>query len=158
MGYYETSIICINGHFISSGGNFQQNKFCRECGEKNISACEECNTPIRGKYISDTILSLKKYSYVPSYCHNCGASYPWTQKLLEKTRKLIALDESLSDAEKDDLFDSAKSIMVESDSVSIDASIFKKLADKAGGFLKEALYKFAVDVASETAKKVIISE
>lgn len=153
MGYYETSIICTAGHFISSGGNIQSNKFCRDCGEPTISACQKCKTPIRGKYIADGVLDLRPYRYVPSYCHECGAPYPWTEKLLEKTKKLIFLDEKLTEQEKLDLFDSAKNIMVDSDSTSVDVSIFKRLTNKASEFLKDALYKFAVDVASETAKK-----
>lgn len=155
MGYYETSIICTAGHFISSGGNIQANKFCRDCGAPTINACQNCNTPIRGRYVMDGVLDLTNYSYVPSYCHECGTPYPWTEKLLEKTRKLIFLDDVLTEQEKLDLFDSAKNIMIESESTSVDVSIFKRLSNKASDFLKDAMYKFAVDVASETAKKLL---
>lgn len=71
-------------------------------------------------------------------------------------KKLISLDEILSDEEKEDLFSSAKNIMVDSNSLSADASIFKRLCGKAGYLLKDAMYRFTVDVASETAKKMII--
>lgn len=155
MGHYETSTICTNGHFISSGSPNTSIKFCRDCGAGTIFKCNNCNTSIRGKYIVNGILDLTSYSYVPAYCHNCGFPYPWTEQLLIKTKKLIDLDEQLTDQEKADLFDSAKNIMTESESSTVEASLFKGLLNKAGNFLKEAMYKFAVDVASETAKKTL---
>ncbi|MGK8702306.1 DUF2321 domain-containing protein, partial [Brucella anthropi] len=45
---YATAQICKNGHIITGdiheGGTA---KFCGECGEATLMACEKCSSPIR---------------------------------------------------------------------------------------------------------------
>lgn len=51
-GVYRTAQICKNGHVITSNTNYTAHlsNFCPECKAETISACPECNTPIRGQY------------------------------------------------------------------------------------------------------------
>ena len=161
MGHYGTALICKNGHLISANSEIlkQKDSYCQDCGAEIISVCDKCNEPIRGKFLSSLhVNATTPYNYVPSHCPYCGFAYPWMQRLLDKTKRLIDLEESLSEQEKLDLYESAKGIMTESVSSAVNASIFKILINKAGGFVRDSLYQLAIDVASETAKKIILRE
>lgn len=157
MGYYATSIICKNGHLISgnSNGNTANNKYCTKCGSETITACLNCNTPIRGKYKADGVLDLTKYDYVPSYCHNCGISYPWTKTALETASLLINEDENLNSLEKQQFCETLPDLIVESPTPKTQLAIvrFKKFINKAATYTADGIRDIFVDIASETIKK-----
>jgi hypothetical protein len=157
MGYYKTSIICMNGHLISgtSNGDNSQNKFCRDCGAETIAKCSKCSTPIRGKYIMDGVVNLSPFNYVPKYCHDCGAPYPWTERALESARILINEDEELSSDEKEQFSNSLPDLMVDSPTPQTTVSIvrFKKYMLKAASWTADGIRDIIVDIASETIKK-----
>ena len=56
-------------------------KFCDKCGAESITKCPSCNSDIKGYYYSPGIVSLSEMA-IPSFCHNCGKSYPWTETAL----------------------------------------------------------------------------
>ena len=159
MDKYKIAIVCRNGHLItekSSTGDTSSEKFCSICGAENISVCDVCAAPIRGEL--DMPGAYMVYPGVPAYCIFCGNPYPWIDNVIEKTKYLISLDEILSDEDKLALVNSTVSILSESNTTAIDVSIFKKLTEKASKFVRDALYKFTVDVASETAKKLLFPD
>jgi hypothetical protein len=81
MGYYDTAVVCRAGHFINdhAGSRPQFNKkFCPQCGEAGLSACEHCGHPIQGDYIAEGVLFLGAGPSQPDpYCPECGQAYPW---------------------------------------------------------------------------------
>ncbi|MBU4311651.1 MAG: DUF2321 domain-containing protein, partial [Candidatus Omnitrophica bacterium] len=57
-------------------------KRCPKCGAQTISQCPKCSTNIRG-YEHIQGVAHSGPSKPPQFCHECGASYPWTS--IEKT-------------------------------------------------------------------------
>ncbi|NRY58845.1 hypothetical protein DE169_004073 [Clostridium acetobutylicum] len=103
MGTYRTAQICLNGHEITTSANTSpelMENFCSKCGAATITNCPICNTPIRGSYHVEGVLSLGHEYKIPSYCHNCGKPYPWTKTALESANALIEEDENLNSDEK----------------------------------------------------------
>ena len=55
--------------------------------------CEYCQANIRGDYDVEGILYISHY-IPPSYCHNCGHAYPWTETKIKMASEIIdELDE-----------------------------------------------------------------
>ena len=155
--WYDTAQICLNGHVInsSSGESPECNeKFCQTCGERIIRHCENCRQPIRGDYHVPEVLELWEYS-VPSFCHNCGNAYPWTEARLRAARELSNELENLSEEERKVVKTSVDDIVVDTPRTTLAATRFKRLVSKAGKESLAAFRTLLVDIASETAKKTI---
>lgn len=153
---YDTAQICTNGHCITASlvnhSEFGQ-QFCSKCGAATISNCPDCNVPIRGHYWGG-VMNLTSY-LVPSFCHNCGKPYPWTQATLKSAQELSDELENLTEDEREQLKKSLDDIVKDTPQTAVAATRFKKLAAKAGqnaaGMFKEIL----VNIISESAKKII---
>jgi hypothetical protein len=129
-------------------------KFCDKCGAPTITNCQNCDTPIRGGYHSDFI---GFFDYTPpSFCHDCGKPYPWTEAKLKAAQELTDLLEDLSPEEREILKKSFDDIVRDTPQTTVAATRFKKLVAKAGKVAAEQLRELVVDIASETAKKIIL--
>lgn len=93
-----------------------------------------------------------------AYCYNCGKPYPWTTKQLEAASELVQEDEQLSDEDKATLTKSIPELMADNPNTTLAATRFRRIVGKAGPVFKTAMYKFIVDVSSETAKKIVMGE
>ncbi|MDR3595147.1 DUF2321 domain-containing protein [Clostridium sp.] len=161
MGYYETAQICENGHVITvcyptdSGENY-----CHSCGSKTMTTCPSCDAQIRGKYQSDGAISIttKKNFPTPSFCYNCGDPYPWTKSALEATSELLQLESTLSAEELSYLNENMASILVDTPKTTVVATKLKIALGKAGSTAASAIKDILVDIASETAKKIIFPQ
>jgi hypothetical protein len=91
-----------------------------------------------------------------AYCWNCGRPYPWTSARLEAAAELAQEDESLTDADKQQLVSTFVDITSENPRTTVAATRFKRIIRKAGKAVGEAVQKTIVEVASETAKKIIL--
>jgi len=118
--------------------------------------CPKCETEIRGDYYVEGIASLGSDYHAPSFCHNCGKSYPWTESKIEAAKELIGFSEDLSAAEKNALATDLPDLVHETPKTQVAATRFKKLAAKIGGGVASSLRDIVVDVASEAAKKTIL--
>jgi hypothetical protein len=96
-------------------------------------------------------LSLK----TPSFCSECGKPYPWTEGKLKAAQDLADEMEGLKSEEKALLKRSLDDIVKDSPQTNVAAIRFKKIMAKAGGVAATAFRDIIVDIASETAKKVI---
>jgi hypothetical protein len=154
--FYDTAQVCLNGHPTNSSADtypqFNQ-KFCDRCGAPTITACERCNVPIRGRYNSLGSLDLTPY-VPPSFCHNCGKPYPWTEAKLNAARELADELDQLTVSEKETL-KSLGDIIRDTTRTQVAATRFKKLMVKAGAQAAGVFRDLIVDIASETAKKAI---
>jgi hypothetical protein len=75
--------VCENGHQITDRFNSsseQRKNFCSYCGAKTITACPECNHPIKGYIKYPKVIMLGYTTSVPNFCDNCGKPYPWQAK------------------------------------------------------------------------------
>ena len=79
MSGYDIMQVCMSGHCIND--RYQRfpahNKaFCPKCGEPTITACPECEAPIKGDYHVPGVLSRRAFP-APGFCDTCGMPYPW---------------------------------------------------------------------------------
>lgn len=157
---YMTAEICLNGH--STTNNVEQHpeqtaKFCQSCGKKTIRTCPECNTSIRGYYFVPNVCYPSDY-IPPNNCHNCGAAFPWTEEKIAAAKEYAAEIEELNDNEKKELQGVMDDLAKDSARTELAVTRLKRLINKAGQTIGGSLYKIAVDVATETAKKAIIGQ
>ena len=76
--YYDVAQICLNGHVVTSSAGSNPGHtaaFCELCGAKTVTACEQCQTAIRGfHHMSGVIHSMYDR---PAFCFKCGTAFPW---------------------------------------------------------------------------------
>ena len=98
QSYYETAQVCRNGHLITDyyrSSPELRKQFCPNCGAPTIFQCPNCGTEIQGHYIVPGVIAVGFKPHVPSYCHDCGQPYPWTEAHLEVARQLTFEAEEL---------------------------------------------------------------
>lgn len=179
--WYDTAQICTNGHVINwmSVSKPEYNRrFCDKCGAQAITNCQYCNAIIRGYYhkgrftmekyerrirealdaIPDPMLDYNTTLTLPSYCPDCGKPYPWTEAKLKAARELTDLLEELSSEEREALKKSFDDIVRDTPQTKVAATQFKRLIAKVGKIAAEQLRELVVDIASETAKKIILEQ
>ncbi|WP_291636477.1 DUF2321 domain-containing protein [Clostridium sp.] len=157
MSTYDTAQICKNGHVITSYANgyaSSRENYCSDCGSQTMMQCPKCNQAIKG--------SATEYGYLgtyiaPSYCYACGNPFPWTSEKLSVARELIELDSNLLDEDITELSNNMEFLISETPRTNLAAMKFKKFLSKAGSTTASALKDILVDIASETAKKIIWS-
>ena len=156
MGTYDIAQICLNGHVLTTTVNTSPErtaKHCKKCGEATITACPSCNAAIRGFYHIQNVVRMRASYSVPSFCHNCGKPYPWTERKLQAAEELINELEEISDVEKKKAIDSLPDLMTETPGTELAVSRFKRLYDKVPLSLKETFRKLVVDISAEAIKK-----
>lgn len=154
---YDTAQICLNGHIINKStiDSPQHNqKYCAKCGSLTITNCQSCNTAIRGYYHMEGVYGFDDYS-LPSFCHNCGKSYPWTEAKIKAAQELAFELDNLTQEEKENLNKSLHDIIRDTPETTVAATRVKKLFAKAGKGVAEGFKNILVDIISEAAKKMI---
>jgi hypothetical protein len=161
------AIYCLNGHFVSLVNPGQGRRvsmgrlramaenpqievrttqaFCTKCGAKNISECEHCQTLIDHRYPGDVL----------RYCAGCGKPFPWTETALLAAKEYTDELEELSVEDKVTLKATFTDLTVDSPKTEIAASRFKKILRKLAPDVAETIKKTIVEIASETAVKLI---
>ena len=152
---YNNATICLNGHVLSKY-NANHQKYCSRCGTDTYSFCPECQAPIRGLYDTPgvTILGNRTY-HLPYYCYECGAPYPWTQKILDNAVELLSLDDDLDVASKELIKTAIPELIVDTTTTPVAIAKYRKGISSSGQILKDSLRQLLVDVVSETTKKVL---
>lgn len=151
-GYYLNATICLNGHVVSST-KAEYTPFCDICGKATISICSNCSKPIRGDYEVPGVAAIGFPYHKPSYCYNCGYPFPWTEQLINNAVELIALDEELTDEQKEILKNALPDLIVETPSTPVATAKYKKFIPKAASYIQDGLKNLLIDVVSETVKK-----
>ncbi len=158
MSDYYARQTCLNGHIISNsiGAPFATpQNHCGKCGERTIIECPSCNAPQRG--MSKDALGYGTKTPL-AYCPNCGKPYPWTERQRAVAAALVNEEEQLGEEEKQMLTASIPDLIADTPSTVLAATRFKRIVGKAGEGFRRAMYKFAVDFSSETAKKIVLGE
>ena len=166
--WYDTAQICTKGHVINSQSVYRpeyNKKFCDKCGAPTITNCQYCNAMIKGYYHIKTNLSHeaiirmgKSQNPLTSFCPDCGHPYPWTEAKLRAAQEFTDLLQDLSLEEREILKKSFDDIVRDTPQTTVAANQFKRLAAKAGKIAAEQLRELVVDIASETAKKIILGQ
>jgi len=95
---------------------------------------------------------------LPSFCPDCGKLYPWTEAKLKAAQELTDELDSLSPEEREALKKSFDDIVRDTPQTKVAATQFKRLVAKVGKIAAEQLRELVVDIASETAKKIILEQ
>jgi len=154
--WYDTAQICKNGHLVTECYKFlpvHAEKFCSKCGAGTITKCSHCDAKIRGAYNVTGGGGSSEYE-VPLYCYSCGEAYPWTEEKI-KAIKEFSNETDLSAENKKIIEENIQSIVVVSPNTQVAAVKIKKVLLKVGGAFAQKLQDMIVDIASETAVKLI---
>jgi hypothetical protein len=91
----------------------------------------------------------------PRFCSDCGAPFPWTESSLKSAHELANEITGISEDDRNILNQSLDEIVRDTPQAQVAAVRFKKIATKLGKEAADAFKKILVDIASETAKKMI---
>lgn len=157
QAHYETGQVCLNGHpttayFRSSPE--RHSKFCGECGQSTITACPKCSAEIRGAYIVPNVISIGGGYDPPSFCHECGAAYPWTERKSAALAEAIDELDQLSQADREKLKQSIPDVIQDTPKTQTAASRFGKAIGSAGQWGGKLLTEVLTKVATEAALKM----
>lgn len=159
MGYYDTALVCKNGHMINSSMrkySDTNDKYCTKCGAETVYKCSSCECEIRGEYHASGVVCLGGgIEEPPGYCHNCGKPYEWTRLRIEALNDLIELDEKLSKQQKDELKRSGIEISTENPKNKVAVLKIKSILSKTGSSLKEEIKDAFAQVAAKTAVEIM---
>lgn len=159
MGYYHTSQICMNGHVITDSYDKHPEHgmpFCDICGKQTITQCPNCSASIRGDYESG-VCCICFTTPAPAYCYNCGKPFPWTEENISSMKELLLL-ENLSDSETAFVNNDIGEILIDSPKTKVVSTKLRMILNKSSQVVAGAVKDIIVDVASETAKKIILGE
>jgi len=155
--WYDVAQICVNGHTITRSLKIapqRSKKFCDKCGAPTITGCQRCGADIRGVYHMGIAIGGPSPP-APSFCHDCGAPYPWTEKGLEAARELVGELEGLTEEEKAVLAKDLDDIIADTPKTIVAATRWKRVLSEIGREAAHAFRGIFIEIASETAKKIL---
>lgn len=120
-------------------------------------ACPNCDVKIRGAYEASSpgVILFGDVMKAPAYCLNCGKAFPWTASRLESARLLTDEVEGLSAEDREQLKVTFPDLIADTPRTVVAATRFKKISAKAGRAFVDGMRQLFVDIASETAVKII---
>lgn len=156
--FTDTAQICLNGHVINDSfhkSSQLNKKFCPNCGEATITECPECHKPIAGEIHYSNVWGAHSYK-LPAYCIECGKPYPWTVTKLKAAKDLANELDELNSEEQKVLENSIEEVTKDNPQAQVGAARINKIMKKVGKASADILQKIIIEVASETAKKVLL--
>jgi hypothetical protein len=168
-GTYDVAQVCLNGHIVNSSTqreSIHNKKYCPRCGSQTITNCLNCMEYIDGDYYKIILNyatrqpSSKKTRHfiLPLFCTNCGLPFPWTETKIAISRELISEESNLSQEEKELFSKSVDDIIRDTPNTVKSARKIRQLLPKLGKEILKDIRKIFVDIASETAKRIIFPE
>ena len=128
--------------------------FCQICGGKTITHCPSCQSPIRGYYHVEGVISFSE-TPVRSYCHHCGNPYPWAEEKIQSLKELIEFDEKSTTQQKEVAISAIPDILVETPKTQVSAIEMKRFLASAGNLTRDAVTNLLVAISCEAAKGAI---
>lgn len=120
---------------------------CPKCGAENVFDCPHCEATIE----YDEEVPGER----PSYCSTCGKAFPWTEAALSAATEYTEEAEGLSAEEKTALVATFPDLTVDTPKTELAAHRFKKFLKKMAPDVAEGIRKTIVEIASETAVKLL---
>lgn len=146
----------INGYYIKRP---QHNRnFCERCGAETITICESCKVEIHGYYIVQAVIFSRSEFKIPYFCHNCGKPYPWTETKIKIAQERIKELEDVSSEDREILNQNIQNIAVDNPKTELATMKINKVIKKYIKTTGKIIYKIFIDIASETAKKMLKGE
>ena len=150
---YFAARICPNGHVNNAQASEkpdENQEYCERCGERNLMACCVCSGTIRGM---PKRVMASGYR-IPAYCGTCGSPFPWTERKIAAAIDLASQELSAEDAEE--FITSVNEIARDTPQAQVGATRIQRLLLKAAPAAGQVIRDLVVDIASETAKKIIL--
>lgn len=154
----DVAQICMNGDLINSSYEASpelNKKHCPQDGESTIIACVECQANIAGRIRYSNVFGPDDFK-VPAFCIECGKAYPWTEKKIAAAKELVKELEGITPNEVQILEASIVEISQNNPQAKVGATRIKKIMEKVTSTSGEVLRSVIIDVASATAKKVLL--
>ena len=148
----------MNGHVVNDctkSDPDSNRKFCRDCGEKTITNCTDCDKEIQGYHHIENVFG---HGYTcPTYCEDCGSAHPWTKSRIAALKELF--DElGIEETDKSKLYETVKDLVRETTRTELAANRFRVIFNKIKPEHKKIVENIAVNVICEPAKKLIFGE
>ena len=156
MARVDTVLICLNGHITNKYSEQcpeYNKKFCESCGEKTISKCPSCNHEISWVSENEAIAPFIR----PSFCGECGISFPWIQIALDSAEEILNTQE-IDIKEKQEIIQSLSEITKNTSKTELNVLKIKDFASKVGTDTYKAIYNIAIDISTEIAKKQFLGQ
>lgn len=154
---FEPAQVCENGHMVNSSTRTRRalnKRFCSKCGDPTLTECPACGTDIQGTHHYKTNKGHIPYdrSRPLSYCHGCGAAYPWTERALEAAREAAQIYLSPEDVETVEM--NLPDVVHQTARTKMAAHLIQRAFSK-GGEVAWDIFKTAATVfATEEAKSI----
>jgi hypothetical protein len=116
--------------------------FCTQCGAPTLDACPHCQHKIAKRPR-------------PAFCGQCGKTFPWTESALFAAKEYTAEAEGLNAEEKTALIATFNDLTVDTPRTELAAHRFKEFLKKLAPDVGEGIKKTIVEIASETAAKLL---
>jgi hypothetical protein len=158
MGTYRIAQVCPNGHVATTAADANpelREAYCSQCGEETLTNCPKCRAPIRGDYYVEGVFGFGGVYEPPTFCHNCGTAFPWTERKVAAAVELVEVGADLSPAEVQQFKDDLTELTKDSPKTQVASLRFKKVMAKVGNSVASGVRDIVVDVLSEAAKKAI---
>lgn len=158
MGTYRVAQVCPNGHVATTAADQNpelREAFCSKCGEETIMQCPSCSASIRGDFYVEGVFGLGGDYEPPSFCHNCGSRFPWTERKIAGAVELVEAGAELSPEEVQQFRTDLTELTKDSPKTQVASLRFKKVMTKVGTSVASGVRDIVVDVLSEAAKKAI---
>jgi hypothetical protein len=158
--HHDVSLICLNGHVVNDSSRTMPQfnaKHCDNCGEPTIDTCPACKKPIKGAYISSGVYGVGVQT-APSFCQECGKSFPWTERRLSAAKELADELDGLSSDDKLKLRGALDDLVKEGPKVEPAKLRFKQIMKKVGRKGYDMMKSVVTDLVSDSVRKSIYGQ
>lgn len=156
--HYQIAQICINGHVVKStldAVDEAEGKYCRRCGMKTITKCQNCKKPIQGEFYNPDVVVIGIDFPAPPFCIYCGKPFPWTESGLRAAKEYAEEMMNLTPEEKETLKKSIDDIVSDSAQTNVAVVRFKRVVSKGGSEASNVLNSILINLATQGAKDAI---
>jgi len=158
MGVYRVAQVCLNGHVATRAADEHpqfKETHCSQCGEITIMSCQSCKAPIRGEYDVQGVVSIGFEYHPPAFCHNCGSSFPWTERKIASAVELVGISTDFSDQEIEQFRNDLNDLAKDTPRSPVASFRFKQVMSKVSKSVSSGVKDIVINLISEQAKRNI---
>lgn len=158
--YYDSALICLNGHIVNDSTNECKEKnsnYCTLCGEDTISVCDKCKAIIRGTLFTNE-RPFESIETAPNFCFQCGNPFPWLVKKIETALEIVIQSPGNENINREELKNDLLELTKDTPSTSLAALKINKVKKNIAENTLKIFNNLLVEIVSETAKKIILGK
>ena len=154
---YRTAQVCLHGHTTTDALELSPEMaapYCQDCGQPTICACQNCSAGIRGDYHVEGVFAVSEYS-PPSFCHQCGAPFPWTSARISAAKELADEFDDLTSGDRETLKGAIDDLSSDTPRTEIAAHRYRSIISKVGKGAAASMRAIVIEIATEATKRVL---